>query len=90
MPFTAEQRQVLAARLNGHMVRERTHNGQVLSYVEGWFAIAEANRIFGFEGWDRETVSLRCIWEGPGQGRHLCAYVAQVRIRVRAGETLVR
>jgi hypothetical protein len=33
-------------------------------------------------------VILRCIWDGAA-GRHGCAYIAQVRIRVRAGETLV-
>ena len=27
-------------------------------YVEGWHAIAEANRIFGFDGWSRETLDL--------------------------------
>ena len=24
--------------------------------------MAEANRIFGFEGWDRETVASDCVW----------------------------
>jgi hypothetical protein len=32
---------------------------------------------------------VRCVWEGVRQGRAACAYIAQVRIRVRAGETLV-
>src|SRR5437867_5240777 len=89
MSFTAEQRQALAAKLDGHAIRERIQAGQTLSYIEGWYAIAEANRVFGFEGWDRETVSLRCVWDGPRQGRPSCAYIAQVRIRVRAGETLI-
>ncbi|WP_094555427.1 Rad52/Rad22 family DNA repair protein [Synechococcus sp. 1G10] len=26
-----------------------------------WLVIAEANRIFGFDGWQRETVALRCV-----------------------------
>src|SRR5438093_2847407 len=89
MSFTAEQCQALAAKIDGRAIRERRQAGQTLSYIEGWYAIAEANRVFGFEGWDRETVSLRCVWEGPRQGRPSCAYIAQVRIRVRAGETLV-
>ena len=29
-----------------------------LSYIEGWHAIAEANRLFGFDGWTRTTDSL--------------------------------
>jgi recombination DNA repair RAD52 pathway protein len=89
MSFSAEQCRALAAKLDGRAIRERIKPGRTLSYIEGWYAIAEANRVFGFDGWDRETVSLRCVWEGPRQGRPICAYIAQVRIRVRAGETLI-
>lgn len=32
--------------------------GKYGDYVEGWHVIAEANRIFGFDGWTRETVSM--------------------------------
>ena len=60
MSFCADQRQALAAaKLTGKMARERLKDGPTLSYIEGWFAISEANRIFGFEGWDRETVTMR-------------------------------
>src|SRR5687768_7748956 len=41
-----------------------------LHYIYGWYVIVEANRISGFEGWDREIVSLRCIWEGTRAGRY--------------------
>ena len=88
-PVSQDQRQALSAKLDGKRVRERIQDGQTLSYIEGWFAIAEANRIFGFEGWDRETVALRCVWDGSRQGRYACVYLAQVRIRVRAGEAVV-
>ena len=60
-----------------------------LSYIEGWHAIDEANRVFGFDGWDRETVWAERVWE---DGRHepkACAYAARVRIRVRAGDAIV-
>ncbi len=43
-------------------VKTREADGQVLHYVEGWHVVAEANRIFGFEGWDRETVASDCVW----------------------------
>src|SRR5262249_34979369 len=89
MAFTAEQSQALGMKLDARVVRERSQNGQSLSYIEGWDGLAEANPIFCFDGWDRETVSLRCVWEGARGGRHACAYLAQVRIRVRAGETLI-
>ena len=89
MAFTTEQRQALSAKLDGRAVRERTENGKNLSYLEGWYVLSEANRIFGFDGWDRETISLRCVWEGARHGRFSCAYLAQIRVRVRAGETIV-
>jgi hypothetical protein len=51
-------------------------------------AIKEANRIFGFDGWQRETIELRCVSESqrpigreqkPGWG---VTYIARVRIRL--------
>ena len=36
MAFTAEQRQALAAKLDGRAVRERDQHGQAVSYLEGW------------------------------------------------------
>jgi recombination DNA repair RAD52 pathway protein len=32
-----------------------------VSYLEGWQVIAEANRIFGFDGWQRQTIAVRCV-----------------------------
>jgi hypothetical protein len=58
-----------------------------LSYIEGWHAIAEANRIFGFDGWDRETVDSNCIWSGTIQGLKSCTYSCRVRISVHSSET---
>ena len=67
MAFSPEQTKALRGRLDARWVRERIEQGQTLSYLEGWHVIAEANRLFGFDGWDRETVSLRCVWEGARQ-----------------------
>ena len=89
MSFTAKQRRALKAKLDSRAVKERQQSGQTVRYIEGWYAIAEANRLFGPEGWDRETVSVRCVWEGAQHGRASCAYIAQVRIRVRAGAIAV-
>lgn len=58
MSFTPEQSAMLAAPLDKSAVKEREQAGRRLSYVEAWHAIAEANRIFGFGGWTRETVRL--------------------------------
>ena len=61
----------------------------MLSYIEGWHAIAEANRIFGFDGWDRETIEVRCIWSNDDRGQYDCVYAAKVRITVKADPSLV-
>ena len=98
--FSAEQTAALAAPLNRAHVQTRSQAGRSLSYLEGWVAIQEANRIFGFDGWQRETIELRCVSETrrtigrdqkPGWG---VTYIARVRIRLggqaRGGATLVR
>ena len=65
--------------------------GSSLHYVEGWHVVAEANRIFGFDGWDRESVTSTCVWTKQTGLRFAAAYVTRVRITVRAGdERIVR
>ncbi len=87
MAFSEVQVQTLSGKLSAKHVRTRQANGRTLSYIEGWHAIAEANRIFGFDAWDRQTMAIKCVWEGTWQGKYRCAYVARVRIRVRAGDS---
>jgi DNA repair and recombination protein RAD52 len=53
MTFTRTQIDELSAKLRIQHVKERVKRGFSLSYIEGWHAISEANRIFGFDGWDR-------------------------------------
>jgi DNA recombination protein Rad52 len=86
MAFSDAQVQTLSGKLSAKHVRTRQANGRTLSYIEGWHAIAEANRIFGFDAWDRQTMAIKCVWEGTWQGKYRCAYVARVRIKVRAGD----
>ena len=90
MGFPDTTTRKLRAKLNGDNIRTREWNGKTLSYIEGWHALSEANRIFGFDGWNRETVDLRCIVEtGPRAQHPHCAYIAKVRISVLAGEEQV-
>ncbi len=89
MVFTDEQMQALSRKLSPKHVRTRVANGRSLSYVEGWHVIAEANRIFGYDAWDRETIQVKCVWERTRDGREACTYMARVRIRVRAGDLVV-
>ena len=86
MAFTDQQSRQLKAKLDAQHVKTRKANGMTLHYVEGWHAIAEANRIFGYDGWDRRTVATNCVWTGTSDQLYLAAYTAKVRIRVRAGE----
>jgi DNA recombination protein Rad52 len=91
MGFSAKQVQALRRSLNSRHVRTREANGRELSYIEGWYAISEANRIFGFDGWNRETVDSRCVLARENRGSFLAVYVAKVRITVHTdGATIVR
>lgn len=52
MPFTPEQSTMLAKPLDPkHVVKPTGRFGAKGDYIEGWHAIAEANRIFGHDGW---------------------------------------
>ena len=44
MGFTAKQVQALRRGLSSRHVRTRELHGRELSYIEGWYAISEANR----------------------------------------------
>ena len=89
MGFSAKQSQALRRELSPRHVRHRVSNGRELSYIEGWHAIAEANRIFGLDGWDRETLDARCAITRETRGTFLVVYTARVRITVRAGGKIV-
>lgn len=95
MSFTDEQKIALASRLSSANVKARNQGGREVKYVEGWHLIAEANRIFGFDAWCRETVDLKCVSErdreigqqkAPGHG---VTYIARVRITVFCGDSQV-
>jgi len=86
--FPAEQIAALSAPLDRAKVKQREQGRTKVSYLEGWQAIAEANRIFGFDGWQRETIAVRCIHQGERSiGRDArtgwgVTYTARVRITV--------
>jgi DNA recombination protein Rad52 len=91
MPLTTTQVRQLKAKLEPKHVKIRKANGADLHYVEGWHVIAEANRIFGYDAWDRRTLSSRCVWSEADGAYHAAAYTAKVRVSVRAGSiTIVR
>ena len=89
--FSSEQLAALSAPLDRANVRQREQGRSRVSYLEGWQVIAEANRIFGFDGWQRQTIAVRCVAQAerligreqkPGWG---VTYTARVRVTVTAG-----
>ena len=87
MSFSGKQVQALRRKLDGRQIRTREANGRELAYIEGWFAISEANRIFGFDGWSRETLEARCVLTRENRGTFVAVYTAKVRITVKATGT---
>jgi len=89
MGFTDPQIRKLKASLRREHVKMREAEGLTLHYLEGWHVVAEANRIFGFDGWDREILANSCVWTKQMGARYCAAYVAKVRITVRAGDAII-
>ncbi len=78
MSFSKEQAEALIQPLDRKHVKSRSGGGnRQLSYIEGWHAISEANRIFGFGGWTSETLQMECVcMEGT------ISYIAKVRVTI--------
>jgi DNA recombination protein Rad52 len=86
--MTDDAKRLLSEPLSRSHVKERKQGGRSVSFIEGWLAISEANRIFGFDGWTRETIDLKCVAErerkigdSGAQGWGV-TYTAKVRICV--------
>ena len=89
MGFTANQLRQLKRELSPCHIRTRFRDGRELAFIGGWYAISEANRIFGHAGWDRETVEVRNVLTRESRGTFLAVYLARVRVTVRANGQLV-
>lgn len=89
MSFTQKQNRALRSKISASHVRKRSVNGLQLDYVSGWHAIAEANRIFGHDSWDRETVNPSCVLTQKQRGQYVCLYTTKVRVTVRAGGAII-
>ena len=89
MGFTARQIEELRRDLDRRYVRTREVEGRELSFIGGWYAISEANRIFGFDRWNRETIESRCVLSRENRGAFIAVYIAKVRITVNVGSTTI-
>lgn len=78
----SDVRSLLAERLDPRLVAEREGpHSRRLRYLEGWVAISQANRIFGFDGWGTEVVGEVGYRSLSSDG--LGMYTATVRLTVR-------
>ncbi len=89
MTFSETQIRKLRRRPSRKFVKTRENEGREFQYLEGWHAISEANRIFGYDAWNRETVWFECVWRQPQGMKFAAAYLARVRIVVRTDRHLV-
>jgi hypothetical protein len=86
MGFSTKQLKALRRGPEHKYLRSRQLHGREIIYLEGWYAISEANRIFGFDCWSRETIESRCVLARENRGTFTAVYVARVRITVGAGD----
>ena len=78
MTFTKEQTEQLNQPIDPKVVAFRQQGNMQLAYLESWYVINEANRIFGFDGWSSETIQLDCV-----QSDDFCVtYIAKVRVTI--------
>jgi len=88
MKFTDEQVKLLQEKLDATKVKPPSQYGPKGDYLEGWHVIAEANRIFGFDGWSYEVLEANCVAQQPraiGQQKRDgfgVTYVSKVRVLV--------
>jgi hypothetical protein len=89
--FSPEQIAALSAPLDPARICTRKQGRASVPYLKGWAVIEEANAIFGFDGWQRQTIACQCVTQAersigeerkPGWG---VTYIARVRITVFAG-----
>lgn len=85
----------LKKKLDPKHVSTRQQAGRTLSYVEGWYVIDTANRIFGFDSWSSHTEDLTELssttYEKNGKTYHKVSFKARCVISVEIeGQTVDR
>lgn len=77
--LTKNQRDVLLRPIKSSRVKQV--QGQ--SHLEAFDVIAHLTRIFGFEGWDKEILTLDVVSEVDDAGKHTVVYRCTMRLTVR-------
>lgn len=88
--FSEEQNLRLGGKLLKTQVSKRKGSGGMeLDYIESWWAIEEANNVFGFDGWQTSIVDTQVVWSGERDTRNgpkpAVSVMATVRLQVDAG-----
>jgi len=92
--FTEEQLYKLNGKLLKTVVEKRKGSGGMeLDYIPSWYAIQEANDIFGFGGWSTQVLKVDTIWSGERPTKHgpkpAVSVIAHVRLQVGSGDAMV-
>lgn len=85
--LTDGQKAALEAPLERGLVKQRRQGGRMVDYIEGWAAIAAANRIFGHLRWGTQVIECAPITEEivtnqNGTKGWNIGYRAQVRVEL--------
>jgi hypothetical protein len=87
--FSTKQLKRLNRPIDVTELYTRKKEGKEFTHITGWYAIAEANAIFGHAGWDRETIALERVFERARFDAVSCGYMARVRVTVRTAQGIV-
>lgn len=94
MTFNSDQLYRLNGKLLKTVVEKRKGGGgKELDYIPSWYAIREANDIFGFDGWHTLIHKVDTVWQGERSTKNgpqpAVSVIAHVRIQVDAGDKVV-
>ena len=76
---------LLNEKINPDAIKSRMQNGKKLSYIEGYFAENNANRIFDYN-WSKELISMDKLFDRTytkdGKEMYEIAYKSTVRVHI--------
>lgn len=53
--------EMLKEKLPREYIKQREIGGRTIDYIDGWLVIENANRIFGFDGWEFMPEHFECV-----------------------------
>ena len=89
MAFTDSQVRQLKAKLDPRYIKTRSANGVHLSYVEGWHAMPRPTASSALTPGTEELFQPHACGAVKAGQVHAAAYIAKVRVSVRAADTTI-